>query len=66
MARWAPEPALWLAGLLLAAWGREVREQGEILILLAGVLLFCVGAARALNLSGMIVSLSLGGRRWRK
>ncbi len=49
-----------LMGLLLAAWGREVKEQGEILILLAGVILFCVGVARILDLSGMIASLALG------
>ena len=49
-----------LMGMLLAGWGREVREQGEILILLAGVILFCVGVARILELSGMIASLALG------
>lgn len=49
-----------LMGLLLAGWGREVKEQGEILILLAGVILFCVGVARILDLSGMIASLALG------
>ncbi len=47
-------------GLLLAGWGREVREHGEMLILLAGVILFCVGVARILDLSAMIASLALG------
>ncbi len=49
-----------LMGLLLAGWGRQVKEQGEILILLAGVILFCVGVSRILDLSGMIASLALG------
>ncbi len=49
-----------LMGLLLAGWGREVREHGEMLILLAGVILFCVGVARILDLSAMIASLALG------
>ncbi len=49
-----------LTGLLLAAWAQQVTENGEILILLAGSLLLCVGVARALDLSSMVASLAVG------
>jgi Kef-type K+ transport system membrane component KefB len=49
-----------LAGLLLAGWARQVTERGEMLILLAGSLLFCVGVSRALDLSSMVASLAVG------
>jgi Kef-type K+ transport system membrane component KefB len=49
-----------LTGLLLAAWARQVTEKGEMLILLAGSLLFCVGVARTLDLSSMVASLAVG------
>jgi Kef-type K+ transport system membrane component KefB len=50
----------YLVGLMLAAWSSHVTERGERLILLAGALLFCVGVARALNLSAMVTSLAVG------
>jgi Kef-type K+ transport system membrane component KefB len=50
----------YLVGLLLAAWSPHVHESGELLILLAGSILFCVGVARALNLSPLVTSLAVG------
>lgn len=49
-----------LVGLLLAGWSRHVLESGEMLILLAGSILFCVGAARALSVSPLVTSLAVG------
>ena len=49
-----------LIGLLLAGWSSQVTESGEILILLAGSILFCVGVARGLNLSPLVASLAVG------
>ena len=49
-----------LTGLLLAGWARHVGETGEMLILLAGSILFCVGVARLLELSPLIASLAVG------
>jgi Kef-type K+ transport system membrane component KefB len=49
-----------LIGLLLAGWSSQVRENGEFLILLAGSILFCVGAASAMNLSPLVASLAVG------
>jgi Kef-type K+ transport system membrane component KefB len=50
----------YLVGVLLAGWSAQVTERGELLILLAGSILFCVGAARALNLSPLVTSLAVG------
>ena len=50
----------YLVGLLLAAWSGHVKERGELLILLAGSILFCVGVSRALDLSPLITSLAVG------
>ncbi|MCC7241229.1 MAG: cation:proton antiporter, partial [Acidobacteria bacterium] len=50
----------YLVGLLLAGWASHVPEGGEMLILLAGSILLCVGASRALNLSPLITSLAVG------
>ena len=50
----------YLVGLMLAAWSSQVTESGEILILLAGSILLCVGASRELNLSPLVASLSVG------
>ncbi len=49
-----------LVGLMLAAWSTQVVETGEMLILLAGSILLCVGAARWLGLSPLVASLSVG------
>ncbi|MDH4066166.1 MAG: cation:proton antiporter [Acidobacteriota bacterium] len=50
----------YLVGLLLAGWSSHVTEGGEMLILLAGSILLCVGASRALNLSPLVTSLAVG------
>ena len=50
----------YLVGLLLAGWSSHVTESGEMLILLAGSILFCVGVSRALNLSPLVTSLAVG------
>lgn len=49
-----------LTGLMLAGWARQVSETGEMLILLAGSILLCVGVARLLDLSALIASLAVG------
>ncbi|MBI1356727.1 MAG: hypothetical protein GC160_20495 [Acidobacteria bacterium] len=49
-----------LVGLLLAAWGSQVDESGEMLILLAGSILLCVGVSRILDLSALVASLAVG------
>jgi len=50
----------YLVGLLLSAWATQVTEGGEMLILLAGSILFTVGLSRAINLSPLIASLAVG------
>ena len=50
----------YLVGLLLSAWASRVTEHGEHLILLAGCVLLCVGAAVLLELSALIASLAVG------
>lgn len=50
----------YLAGLMLSAWASQVTEHGEILILLAGTILLCVGVSRILDLSPLIASLAVG------
>jgi Kef-type K+ transport system membrane component KefB len=50
----------YLVGLLLAAWATRVVEHGETLILLIGCLLLCAGLSIVLNLSTLVVSLTLG------
>jgi Kef-type K+ transport system membrane component KefB len=50
----------YLIGLLLAAWASHVIERGEVLILLAGCVLLCVGAASLLQVSPLIATLSVG------
>jgi Kef-type K+ transport system membrane component KefB len=49
-----------LIGLLLAKWSPHVTEGGEMLILLAGSILMCVGIARVLDLSPLVASLAVG------
>ncbi len=49
-----------LVGLMLAGWSRQVRETGEMLILLAGSILLCVGLSRLLDLSPLVASLAVG------
>jgi Kef-type K+ transport system membrane component KefB len=50
----------YLVGVLLALWSTKVTETGEMLILLAGSILFCVGVSRLLELSPLIASMSVG------
>ena len=49
-----------LLGLLIATWGKQVTEQGEMLILLVGGLLLAVGAAQLLDLSPLLTTLAVG------
>ena len=49
-----------LVGLLLAAWSSQVTEGGEVLILLSGSILFCVGVAHVLELSPLVATLAVG------
>jgi Kef-type K+ transport system membrane component KefB len=50
----------YLVGLLLAGWASHVTEGGEMLILLAGSILFSVGVASTLRLSPLVTSLAVG------
>jgi Kef-type K+ transport system membrane component KefB len=50
----------YLVGLLLAGWSSHIAESGEMLILLAGSILLCVGAARVFELSALVASLAVG------
>ena len=50
----------YLVGLMLAGWSSQVRETGELLILLAGSILLCVGVARLIDLSPLVASLAVG------
>ncbi|MEO8027661.1 MAG: cation:proton antiporter [Bryobacteraceae bacterium] len=49
-----------LVGLLLASWATRVTEQGELLILITGCVLLCVGVALLLELSTLLASLAVG------
>jgi Kef-type K+ transport system membrane component KefB len=50
----------YLVGLLLAGWAARVTERGEVLILMAGSVLLCVGVSQVLDLSPLIASLAVG------
>lgn len=50
----------YLVGLMLAGWLSQVTDSGEVLILLAGSILLCVGASRGLTLSPLVASLAVG------
>jgi Kef-type K+ transport system membrane component KefB len=50
----------YLVGLLLAYWSAKVVEHGEILILLVGSVLLCVGISILLDLSPLLASLAVG------
>lgn len=49
-----------LVGLMLAGWSTQVTETGEMLILLSGSILLCVGAARIFDISALVASLTVG------
>jgi Kef-type K+ transport system membrane component KefB len=50
----------YLIGLLIASWAVKVEEHGEVLILLTGCVLLCVGVSMLLELSSLVASLSVG------
>jgi Kef-type K+ transport system membrane component KefB len=50
----------YLIGLLIASWATKVEEHGEMLILLTGCVLLCVGVSLLLELSSLVASLSVG------
>lgn len=50
----------YLIGILLASWASKVMEHGEVLILLVGSVLLCVGIAVVLDLSPLLSSLAVG------
>jgi Kef-type K+ transport system membrane component KefB len=45
---------------MLAAWASQVHEHGEMLLLLTGSILLCVGVSILLDVSSMIASLAVG------
>ncbi len=47
-------------GYVLAFWGKHVKEHGEILILVMGMILIAVGASHWLGLSSLIATMTLG------
>lgn len=49
-----------LIGLTLASWIAALHGEAETLILVAGCVLLCVGAAKMLEVSPLIASLSVG------
>jgi Kef-type K+ transport system membrane component KefB len=49
-----------LVGLMLVGWATKISDTGEMVMLLAGSILFCVGVARVLDLSQLIASLAVG------
>lgn len=49
-----------LVGILLAAWVARVTEHGEVLMLLTGAVLLCVGLAMVLDLSTLVASMAVG------
>ncbi len=49
-----------LVGLMLVGWATRISDTGEMLMLLAGSILFCVGLSHVLELSQLIASLTVG------
>jgi Kef-type K+ transport system membrane component KefB len=47
-------------GYVLAFWGKHVKEHGENLILVMGMILIVVGASHWLGLSSLIATMTLG------
>lgn len=47
-------------GLVVDVWAARAKESGEAMILVIGIVLVAVGAARALQLSPMLTTLALG------
>lgn len=49
-----------LVGLMLVGWATKISDTGEMMMLVAGSVLFCVGVAHAFELSQLIASLAVG------
>jgi Kef-type K+ transport system membrane component KefB len=47
-------------GLVVDAWAARAKESGEAMILVIGIVLVAVGAARGLDLSPLLATLALG------
>jgi Kef-type K+ transport system membrane component KefB len=47
-------------GLVVDAWAARAKESGEAMILVIGIVLVAVGAARGLELSPLLATLALG------
>lgn len=47
-------------GLVVDAWAARAKESGEAMILVIGIVLVAVGAARGLQLSPLLATLALG------
>ncbi len=50
----------YVIGFILSAWSRRAVEHGEQLMLLAGCVLLCVGAAKWLDVSALVANLAIG------
>ncbi|HJT89417.1 MAG TPA: cation:proton antiporter, partial [Bryobacteraceae bacterium] len=50
----------YLIGLLISSWATKVQEHGEVLILLTGCVLLCVGISLLLDMSPLVASLAVG------
>jgi Kef-type K+ transport system membrane component KefB len=50
----------YLIGLLISSWAPKAQEHGEMLILLTGCVLLCVGISELADLSPLVASLSVG------
>lgn len=50
-----------LVGLLVAVWASRLADPNELVLLLAGAVLVCLGVSRYLDLSSLVASLALGG-----
>ncbi len=50
-----------LVGILVAGWAARLSEPNELVLLLAGGVLVCLGVSRYLDLSSLVASLALGG-----
>lgn len=49
-----------VVGMLLSSWVPKIVEHGEVLIMLGGCVLLCIGAAMMMELSPLISSLAFG------
>ena len=49
-----------LLGYVLAVWGKRIKEHGEVLTLVLGMILIAVGASHWLGLSPLVTTMALG------